>query len=133
MNNNKTKCYISGKVIGATEAELNKFYNAEASILKAGMIPINPLREVPKQTELSWFDYMRADIVLLMGCQKIVLLDNYKESRGAILEKYIADQLDIREYEIKKDADKMGIEILNCSPNSTITVFRKVSLKEVLD
>jgi len=35
--------------------------------------------------------------------------------------------------EIKKDADKMGIEILNCSPNSTITVFRKVSLKEVLD
>jgi len=91
MNNNKTKCYISGKVIGATEAELNKFYNAEASILKAGMIPINPLREVPKQTELSWFDYMRAD--------------NYKESRGAILEKYIADQLDIREFEIEKDAE----------------------------
>ena len=33
---------------------------------------------------------------------------------------------------IKKDADAMGIEILNCSPNSTIKEFRKVSLKELL-
>ena len=103
---NKIKCYISGKVTGATEAELDKFYDAETSILKAGMIPINPLREVPRQAELLWFDYMRADIILLMGCQKIALLGNYKESRGAILEKYIAEQLNIREFEIIKDAGK---------------------------
>jgi hypothetical protein len=34
---------------------------------------------------------------------------------------------------IAADALRLGVEILNCSPISTITVFPKVSLKEVLD
>ena len=33
---------------------------------------------------------------------------------------------------IAKDAERLGIEILNCSPISTITEFKKVSLKDVL-
>jgi len=33
---------------------------------------------------------------------------------------------------IKRDADTMGVEILNCSPNSTIKEFRKVTLEELL-
>lgn len=34
--------------------------------------------------------------------------------------------------QIAKDARKMGIEILNCSPESTITQFPKYSLKELM-
>lgn len=33
---------------------------------------------------------------------------------------------------IKKDADRLGLEILNTSLNSTITCFEKVSIKELL-
>ena len=99
---NKIKCYISGKVTGATEAELDEFYNVEAALKMVGMIPVNPLREVPIQKDMSWADYMRADIILLMSCQKIFMLDNWKNSKGAQLEKYIADQLGIEEYKINE-------------------------------
>jgi hypothetical protein len=34
--------------------------------------------------------------------------------------------------QIKEDAKKMGIEIINVSPMSEIQEFRKVSLKEVI-
>jgi len=34
--------------------------------------------------------------------------------------------------EIAKDAKRLGIEIINASPNSAITVFQKVSVKELL-
>jgi len=35
--------------------------------------------------------------------------------------------------QIAKDARRMGIEILNASPDSAIEVFRKVTVKEILD
>jgi hypothetical protein len=34
--------------------------------------------------------------------------------------------------QIKKDADKLGVEIINCSPQSMITDFRKMTIKELL-
>ena len=103
---NKPKCYISGKITGATEAELDEFYNVEAALKIAGMIPVNPIRETEISDGLLWNDYMRHDIILLMDCQKIFMLDNWQKSKGAQLEKYIADQLDIEEYKIE-DVDNV--------------------------
>jgi hypothetical protein len=34
---------------------------------------------------------------------------------------------------IKKDADNLGVEIINCSPSSTIQEFKKMSVKEILN
>ena len=35
--------------------------------------------------------------------------------------------------DIKQDADRLGIEIINCSPNSAIKIFKKMTYKEALE
>ena len=55
---------------------------------------INPhelFREVFRP--LTWEDYMRDDLTALLTCTHIVMLPGWEQSRGARLEKYVAEHL----------------------------------------
>ena len=84
----KSRCYISGQITGLDiyEAYTN-FVRAEA-VVKKTYIPVNPMTIHPDN--LTWFQYMVRDIWELMFCGTIYVQDNWKQSRGAKIELFIA-------------------------------------------
>ena len=96
------KIYIAGQITGLDYQEaLRSFAAAEDALRKLGHEPVNPTKEngldVPGETQPgkthAWADYMKKDIPLLLGCEAIYLLPNWPRSKGARLEKHIADAL----------------------------------------
>lgn len=85
------KAYISGRITGLElqEAEAN-FENASNLIESIGMVAVNPL--VGADQSKTWEQHMVRDIEMLMGCDAILMLNDWHESRGARIEKYIAEE-----------------------------------------
>lgn len=91
--------YIAGPIsLGGTsskEDELKfkeKFYEAEARLEEAGDTVINPC-DFPECK--SWEEYMRHGVEAVANCDRVVVLPRFNESRGAMLESFIAMQLKI--------------------------------------
>jgi hypothetical protein len=57
-----------------------------------GYEPINPMK-LNHQHDLTWEAYMKEDIKALCDCEAVYLLRNYSDSRGALLELAIANEL----------------------------------------
>lgn len=97
VHDKKPKVYLSGPITGRDEKEYkNDFNSAELWLTGLGYDVVNPVSEgIVKGWE--WSDYMRRDIKLLCDCDYIYLLDGWKGSGGACLEKHIADNLGIKE------------------------------------
>ncbi len=99
------RAYISGIIsLGGTlsaiqiSANLDAFYQAEPVVAALGYEPVNPVALHgsdlgPSTTEASWSYYVRKDIKHLVDCDAIYLMKNWEQSRGARLEKHIADEL----------------------------------------
>lgn len=98
--NKKPRCYLSGAITGVKHAD-KLFARAEEKLKLLGYEVVNPYKfgellkkeyaienKVPK-----YEDYMREDIELLMDCDAIYLLENWGTSKGASLEKKIAEVL----------------------------------------
>lgn len=93
------KIYISGKITGRDLEEARKqFDKAEQYWISQGIEVVNPMKEVPAEDGKPWDYYMRRDIKLLMDCDAIYMMDGWKTSRGAKIEKYIAEQLGMKLY-----------------------------------
>ncbi|MDD4572576.1 MAG: DUF4406 domain-containing protein [Sphaerochaeta sp.] len=93
------KVYISGPMSGLDDDNRDEF-SRMASLLQAkGHEPVNP-HNISKEAEArikkpSYFDYLRADLAILMTCDAYVLLDGWGDSNGARIEKGLADDLGI--------------------------------------
>ena len=87
------RVYISGKITGLEYSEVERLFNAaEKKLSKNGFTPVNPLRNnLPMWA--SWREHMKKDIQILLSCDAIFMLDNWKDSKGATLERHIAEQL----------------------------------------
>ena len=85
------KIYISGQISGQPiDSVREKFERAERRIKAMGSEPVNPMKNgLPENA--PWELHMALDIVLLMGCESIYLLPDWEHSRGATLEKTIAE------------------------------------------
>lgn len=97
----KKKIYVSGKISGL-EPEVYKenFKKGEIVVHEMGAESLNPLDILPFKPEHEWIDYMRADIKVLVDCDGILMLPDWKDSKGAILELYIAKGLNMEIYYI---------------------------------
>ena len=86
------RIYVSGPMTGLPEFNKPAFYAAEAQLQAAGFEVVNPARNgLPDTAE--WHQHMRADIKMLMDCDGVAMLDGWWMSKGARLEKNIADRL----------------------------------------
>jgi len=92
------KVYLSGPIssLNKNTAHTN-FLNAETDAKKSAFYPegievINPM-DTPEQS--SWEDYMRYSIKRLMDCHYILMLNGWKSSRGACIERALAFELGI--------------------------------------
>jgi hypothetical protein len=101
------KVYISGPISlgGTLEAEeiaanLKAFATAERLLRARGHEPVNPVEaldeENPSVDQALWVRYMKRDIPKLVTCDAIYMLPDWELSRGALLERHIADELRLR-------------------------------------
>ena len=88
------KVYISGKITGMPMDEVEKlFEKAEREMRKCFDDVLSPLWIPVNQNNPEWRHYMIEDIKVLVDCDAIYMISNWKESRGAILEHHIAKEL----------------------------------------
>ena len=89
-----SKIYIAGKVSGENFQEATlKFAQAQQEIEALGQV-VNPL-EIVNDGNASWIDAMKLCIRILVDCDAVLLLPDYSSSKGALLEKRIALQLEL--------------------------------------
>lgn len=94
----KPLIYISGPMTGIPEFNHPAFNAAAAALRATGLEVVNPA-ELDTQdagTPLEWADYLRRDIRALVDCTAIYLLPGWEKSKGARLEKRIAEELGMR-------------------------------------
>lgn len=95
MSNKKPKIYISGQISGLPIEEAQKnFKDAELMLIGKGFEVVNPF-ELPEHEAIlkngkghneQWIEHMKVDIKALMDCDSIYMLNNYKQSKGAMIE-----------------------------------------------
>lgn len=89
----KIRVYISGAISGLPYDEAKElFRKAENYLNIQNFEPINPFNNGLDSSE-PWAAHMRVDIKMLLDCDCIYMLSNWKNSKGAILEHKIAANL----------------------------------------
>lgn len=85
------RIYISGQITGLPfERAQAKFAAAEKTLAEQGYQAISPLKNgIPRN--FPWESHIAMDIVLLIGCDAAYFLPDWNLSRGATLEKNIAE------------------------------------------
>lgn len=92
-----TRIYIAGPMSGLPDLNYPAF-NAEAARLRALGYHVENPAENPKPSCGSWLAYMRMAITQLVTCDAIALLDGWQDSRGACVERTLADGLGLEVY-----------------------------------
>lgn len=96
--------YISGAITNNPNAKA-QFDKAKETLLELnkGYNPISPM-DFPHDHDKSWKSFMKEDIIELMKCDAIYLLQGWHESKGAVIEKELACALDFKIiHELKVD------------------------------
>ena len=98
------KIYISGPITGVKEFRKN-FDNAEKLLDLKGYTVENPVKigdrlHFPANFSKSdkYATYMRADLLALLGCTHIYMLDKWYNSRGAIIEYIVAKYAGLKSF-----------------------------------
>lgn len=104
-----TKVYIAGPMTGYVEFNYPAFHQAADQLRKMGFDVVSPAELNPIKEPLVLDDdyhtkhypsFMKRDICALIECDHIVLLDGWEKSKGASLERRIAEVLGISVLEI---------------------------------
>ncbi|MDD4444005.1 MAG: DUF4406 domain-containing protein [Patescibacteria group bacterium] len=89
------KAYISGKITGLDRQVCeNNFARAEKYLKDKGYEVVNPTRLCGPET--PWAAAMKICIEALLKCDAIYLLQDWKDSKGAMLEFSIAESVNIQ-------------------------------------
>lgn len=89
------KIYISGPISG-TEDYMERFAQAEKTLNNKypGCEVVNPARELADRQD-TWTGYMGECLKMLCGCDTIFMMRNWLFSRGAKIERIVAEQLSL--------------------------------------
>ena len=93
------RIYISGKITGIEKEAFDLFENAEKKLSTNMVEIVNPFK-LRGEHDKTWEAYMKDCIHNLVKCDEVYMLENWKDSRGAIIEHALARVLRINiEYE----------------------------------
>ena len=93
----KPKIYIAGRVTYSPEAAALEFEKAEQFLSELGFNVINPMK-LNHSHDKKWESYMKVCIKALCDSNCVYLLKDWYESKGAVLEKYLSDKLNIPKF-----------------------------------
>jgi nucleoside 2-deoxyribosyltransferase len=94
MKTTTARVYLAGPMTGLPEFNYPAF-NAEAARLRALGYQVENPAENPLPAEAPWHQCMRAAIRQMVVCDVVATLPGWDKSRGAQLEVYLADRLEI--------------------------------------
>jgi hypothetical protein len=106
MNNKQLLIYVSGKITGLQDLNKPKFAAAEKLIRaelggKGVFVWVCNPHDLPDHDhDKTWASYMRECLKALCVCNRIYVLDDWKKSRGAVMEVLVALVLGIPVYEV---------------------------------
>jgi hypothetical protein len=88
-----SKIYISGKISGMKYTDAyDNFERAEKKLLDLGYSVVNPMK-IEHKHDQTWESYMKNDIKAMCDCDTIFMLNNWRDSKGAIIELELATKL----------------------------------------
>ena len=85
------RIYISGPISGLKDNNKQSFIDAKDKLLILGYEVKSPFDIT--DSEMSYEEYMRFDIRALTFCDCIYMLNGWQDSKGARLEKLIAEAI----------------------------------------
>lgn len=85
--------YIAGPMTGLPEFNYPAFNAVAAELRTQGCEVVNPAEHDTGSTGKAWDFYMRLGLRGLLECDEVILLPGWESSRGARLERYVAEQL----------------------------------------
>ena len=87
------KIYLSGKISGTDLDYVRRLFDKVATTLRAlGHEVTNPLCNGLSETD-PWEDHIAKDIINLIDCEGIYMLQGWEDSQGARIEHAIAKEL----------------------------------------
>lgn len=87
------KVYVAGPMTGLPDFNYPAFFAAAERLAALGHDVVNPAREWDGDPSAQWHDYMRRGISDVCSCDGVALLPGWTNSRGAMLENFVAIQL----------------------------------------
>lgn len=87
--------YVSGPMSGIQDYNYPAFHSAAAALRAEGLDVLNPAEQGLIEGA-DWDAYMRFNLAQMQRCTEIALLPGWSRSRGARLEKLVADGLGMR-------------------------------------
>jgi len=80
---------------------MNNIEEKAAKIVrKLGHEPVNPMDEIPYFDGKAWIEYMVDSLNLLKTCDGIILINDWKLSYGAKIEKLAAERMELEMFSI---------------------------------
>lgn len=99
------KVYISGPITGIDFGNRFAFSCARSALELCGYEAVDP-SEVQLDDAATWADYMKADLKLLLDCDYIYMLEGWENSKGARLERELAENLGIEEIDLDQESER---------------------------
>jgi hypothetical protein len=95
------KLYIAGPMTGYDDFNFDAFNEAAAFLRSEDIDVINPAENFDGRQDLPWQTYLRKAITQVAESDGVILLPGWEDSKGAQLERHIAQELGlvIHEYE----------------------------------
>jgi hypothetical protein len=84
--------YLAGPMSGLPDYNYPAFMAGARALRSAGFMVVNPAENGLPQSA-PWAAHMRRDLHAMLDCQGLALLPGYEKSRGASLEVYVANEL----------------------------------------
>ncbi len=88
------KIYISGQITGLKKQTCYK--NFETGIMKLRRIDKFGVSPYQGDEGKTWNEYMKRGIETMMNCEGIFMLSNWRDSKGANIERSLAMQLGMK-------------------------------------
>jgi hypothetical protein len=89
----KKRIFISGPMTGIPGYNYEAFHVVADRIRRQGDDPLNPAAGLSMEEVHPWDWYMRRSLSLLLTAEEVWLLPGWETSRGATLERHVAEVL----------------------------------------
>jgi hypothetical protein len=91
--------YIAGPMTGYPAFNYPEFHYVAGVLRSKGVEVINPAElhgEDDTGGDHPWEYYLRVALKAVLECDEVVLLKGWQQSRGAVLERHVAEQLGMK-------------------------------------
>jgi Domain of unknown function (DUF4406) len=96
------KIYISGPMTGLPDLNFPAFTQAAARLRALGFEVVNPAEKEEELVVFSesseeeiWQHYLKKDLIAMLDCDSIYMLQGWEKSKGAHLEMHVAHRVGI--------------------------------------